>query len=43
MYNIHQEVELVDLGIEEPTAQLLFEILQDDLIHDEREISITLN
>ena len=43
MYFIHQEVELIDLGIEEPTTQLLFEIPQDDLIHDEREISIVLN
>ena len=43
MYFIHQEVELIDLGIEEPTTQLLFEIPQDDFIQDAREISIVLN
>ena len=43
MYKIHQEVQVVNLGIEEPSIQLLFEILQDDLIHDERKISIVLN
>ena len=43
MYFIHQEVELIDLGIEEPTAQLLFEIPRDNLIHDVTEISIVLN
>ena len=43
MHYIHQEVELVDLGIEEPNTQLLSEIPQEDLIHHKREISITLN
>ena len=43
MHFIHQEVELIDLGIEEPTTQLLFEIPQEDLIHHKREISIVLN
>ena len=43
MYDIHQEVQVVDLGIEEPSIQLLFEIPQEDLIYDEREISIVLN
>ena len=43
MHCIHQEVELVKLGIEEPITQLLFEIPQDDFIHHEREISIVLN
>ena len=43
MYFIHQEVELIDLGIEEPTTQLLFEIPQDDLIHHKREIFIAFN
>ena len=42
MYDIHQEVQIVDLGIEEPSTQLLSEILQEDLIYDEREISIVL-
>ena len=43
MYFIHQEVELVDLGIEEPNTQLLFEIYQEDLLDDKREITIVLN
>ena len=43
MYFIHQEVELIDLGKNEPSIQLLFEIPQDNLIHHEREISIVLN
>ena len=43
MYDIHQEVQVVDLGIEEPITQLLFEIYQYDLIHHKREISIVLN
>ena len=43
MYNIHQELEVVDLGIEEPNIQLLFEILQDNLIHYERKIFIAFN
>ena len=32
MYDIHQEVEVVDLGTEEPTTQLLFETPQNNLI-----------
>ena len=43
MYDIHQEVEVVDLGENEPSIQLLFEIPRDNLIHDVREISIVLN
>ena len=43
MYDIHQEVQGVDLGIEEPSTQLLTEIPQYDLIHHAREISIVLN
>ena len=43
MHYIHQEVQVVDLGIEEPSTQLLTEIPQYDLIYDEREISIVLN
>ena len=43
MYDIHQEVQVVDLGIEEPSTQLLFEIPQYDLIYDARKISIVLN
>ena len=43
MYEIHQEVQIVNLGIEEPSIQLLTEIPQYDLIHHEREISIVLN
>ena len=43
MYFIHQELQVVDLGIEEVTIQLLSEIPQEDLIHHKREISITLN
>ena len=43
MYNIHQELQVVDLGIEELNTQLLFEIYQYDLIHHKREISIVLN
>ena len=42
MYFIHQEVELIDIGIEELNTQLLFEIHQEDLIQDAREISIVL-
>ena len=43
MYFIHQELQVVDLGIEEVTTQLLSEIPQEDIIHDVREISIVLN
>ena len=43
MYDIHQEVQIVDLGTVEPSTQLISEILQYDLIYDEREISIVLN
>ena len=43
MYDIHQEVQVVDLGIEEPSIRLLTETPQYDLIHDKREISIELN
>ena len=43
MYNIHQELQVVDLGIEELNTQLLFESQQEDLIHDKREIIIVLN
>ena len=39
MYDIHQEVQIVDLGIEEPSIQLLFEIPQEDLIYHERNIN----
>ena len=43
MCYIHQEVQVVDLGIEEPSTQLLTETPQEDLIQDAREISIVLN
>ena len=43
IYEIHQEVQIVNLGIEEPNIQLLTEIPQEDLIYDERKISIVLN
>ena len=43
MYFIHQELEVVDFGIEESTIQLLLETPQDNLIHHKREISIVLN
>ena len=43
MYFIHQELQVVDLGKNEPNTQLLFEIPQEDLIYHKREISITLN
>ena len=43
MYFIHQEVELIDLGKNEPSIQLLFESQQEDFIDHEREISIVLN
>ena len=43
MYFIHQELEVVDLGIEEANIQLLFESQQEDLTHNVREISIVLN
>ena len=44
MYFIHQELQVVDLGREEPNTQLLFETPQDDFIlDDKREISIVLN
>ena len=33
MYEIHQEVQIVDLGIEEPSIQLLLETPQYDLIN----------
>ena len=42
MHYIHQELQVVDLGKEESTTQLLFEIPQDDFIPDAREISIVL-
>ena len=43
IYDIHQEVQVVYLGTVEPSTQLLFEIPQEDLIYDERKISIVLN
>ena len=43
MYDIHQEVQVVDLGIEEPSTQLLSETPQEDLIQNARQISIVLN
>ena len=38
MYDIHQEVQIVDLGTVEPSTQLLTEIPQNDLIYDAGEI-----
>ena len=38
MYDIHQEVQRVDLGTVEPSTQLLTEIPQNDLIYDAGEI-----
>ena len=38
MYDIHQEVQIVDLGKEEPSIQLLLEIPQNDSIYDAGEI-----
>ena len=43
MYDIHQELQVVDLGTEQPSIQLIFETTQYDLIDDAREISIILN
>ena len=43
MYDIHQEVQVIDFGTVEPIIQLLFEIHQKDLIYHAREISIVLN